>query len=229
MVAQQHGVLVAEVGHQPLALLQVGGDALVFVEGQVVAGDHAGLGVGQQPLAHGRDRLAVGRVQVNHRLGVLARHVHGRVDGEARGVDDVGRLAHRQALDVDLHQRGGGDLLEHHLVRVDQEVVLGPGHARRQVGEDQVVPAIQGHQAERRRQVHPQIPLLLGHGLRLFSNRLQHIDPPQWFLWFDQGLARTGGYDCPEVYTRESRFEAAGLKTSGLRAAGARPGSAPAP
>ncbi len=160
MVAQQHSVLAAEVLDQPGPLLQVGRDAFVLVIGDVVARDHGGLGVRQQPLAHGRHRLAMRRMQVEHGLRILPAHVDGGVDHEAGRIDDVGRLHHRLTLDVDLHQRRGGDLLEHQLVGVDQEVVLGAGHARRQMGEDQVVPPVYGDQAIGRRQVDADRPLL---------------------------------------------------------------------
>ena len=47
------------------------------------------------------------------------------------------------AVDVDLHQARRGDLLEQQAVRIDQEVMLRPRHARRDVREDHVVPAVQ--------------------------------------------------------------------------------------
>ena len=83
MVAEDHRALVAEIGDDPLALVEVDGDALIIVIGDLVADQHRGLGQRQQPLAMGGDRLAVGRVEVDHRLGVLARHVQRRMDGEA--------------------------------------------------------------------------------------------------------------------------------------------------
>jgi hypothetical protein len=51
------------------------------------------------------------------------------------------------AVDVDLHQRRGGDLLEQQAVRVDQKMMLRPRHAGGDVGEDHVVPAMHRDQA----------------------------------------------------------------------------------
>jgi hypothetical protein len=44
MVAQDHHRLGAKVGDQPLALVEVGGDAFIIVESAVAAHQHRGLG-----------------------------------------------------------------------------------------------------------------------------------------------------------------------------------------
>ena len=117
VVPEDHRALVAEIGDDPLALVEVDRDALIIVIGDLVADQHRGLGQRQQPLAMGGDRLAVGRVQVDHRLGVLARHVQRRMDGEAGRVGDERRRLDRIAAHVDLDQAGGGHLLEHQIDR----------------------------------------------------------------------------------------------------------------
>jgi hypothetical protein len=48
---------------------------------------------------------------------------------------------------------------EHHVVRVDQEMVLGPGHTRREMGEDQVVPTVQRDQPVGGGEIDPRLPL----------------------------------------------------------------------
>ena len=73
----------AEIGDDPLALVEVDGDSFIIVIGDLVADQHRRLGERQQPLAMGGDGLAVRRVEVDDRLGVLARHVDRRMDGEA--------------------------------------------------------------------------------------------------------------------------------------------------
>ena len=97
VVAKDHRVLVAEVGDQPLALVEVDGDALIIVESDVAAHQHRRLGQRQQPFAVRRHRLARGRVQMHHRMRVLARHVDRRMDGEARGIGDERRRLDRVA------------------------------------------------------------------------------------------------------------------------------------
>ena len=119
----------------------------VHLEDDVVAGDHRGLRVRQQPLLHRRHRLAVRRVEVEHRGGILARGMDRRMDHEAGAVDGCGRIADRIAVEVDLDQRRGGDLLEHHVVRIDEEMVLRPRHPRREMREDQVVPPVERDEA----------------------------------------------------------------------------------
>ena len=64
----------------------------------------------------------------------------------------IGAVEWRQRVDLaavegHLDEAGRGDLAEHPAVGVDQEVVFRTGHARRDVGEDQIVPAVQRHQS----------------------------------------------------------------------------------
>ena len=83
---------------------------------------------------------------VHHAVGIVTHGVDGAVDGEARRVDIEVTVIELVAGLVYAHQAGSGDLVEHHAVGVDQEVVLVAGDAGRQVGKDQVVPAVQGDQ-----------------------------------------------------------------------------------
>ncbi len=76
MVAKQHRALVAEVGDDPLALVEVDGDALIIVEGEVAADQHRGLGQRHQAFFMGADRLSGRRMEMHHRMRILARHVH---------------------------------------------------------------------------------------------------------------------------------------------------------
>ena len=65
---------------------------------------------------------------MQHTLDVMARAMDGTVNGEAGRIDRPGAVAHLVALHVDLDQARSGDLVEHHAVRIDQEMMLGSGH-----------------------------------------------------------------------------------------------------
>ena len=75
MVARSIAFLLAEVGDDPLALVEVDRDALIIVKGDVVADQHRRLRERQQALAMRRHRLPCGRVQMHDRMRILARHV----------------------------------------------------------------------------------------------------------------------------------------------------------
>ena len=137
---------VAQVRDDALALVQVVRDALEVVIADVLVEAHGGLVERQQPAIERRDRLARHRVGVQDGVQVLARHVDRAVDDEAGAVHLVGRLVEDVAVDVDLDQARGGDLLVEEAVRVDQELVLGARHAQRDVVVDQVRPAVMGDQ-----------------------------------------------------------------------------------
>jgi hypothetical protein len=91
-------------------------------------------------------------------MSVFACRVHGAVDREAGWIDVVRRLGNLAAVEVDLDQRRRGDFLEHHAVRVDQEMVLRAGHARRDVGKHQVIPSEQRSETVRGREIDSRFP-----------------------------------------------------------------------
>jgi len=98
-------------------------------------------------------------MDVQHDLRVLTTGVDRAVNDEARGIDLVRRLHHLLAVDVDLHQARGGDLVEQHPVGVEEEVVVGAGHSRGEVREDEIVPVVVRHQAVGGGEVHALLPL----------------------------------------------------------------------
>ena len=97
----------------------------------------------------------------------------------ARRVDWVRRRADRIALHVDLDQRGGGDLLEHHVIGVDEEMVFRPRYARRQVREDQIVPAVQRHQPVGGGQIDARLPLAGCVSGRIHLSQRRHHHSPR--------------------------------------------------
>ena len=152
---------VPHVLDQAFTLFQIGRDSFVLVIGDVAARDHPGLRMLHQPVGHRADRLPRRGMQVHHRMGILAIHVQRRMDRETGGVDRMAGGDDRLPLDIDLHQAGGGDLLEHHVVGIDQEMVFRPRHAGGKVGEDQVVPAIERDEAIGRGEIDPHCPFLV--------------------------------------------------------------------
>ena len=85
-------------------------------------------------------------------------HESGEVDAQPGGiVDDVAVL-------VDLHQRRGGDLLEHESIGIDQQV-LGSGHPRREMRVDQVGPLEQRSELVGGRKIAAHFPLFLADAL----------------------------------------------------------------
>ena len=164
VVPEDHRGLVAHVFDEPLALLKVSRDSFIFVIGDIVPRDHRSLRMGQQTFGHCTYRLPGGRMEMHHRMGVLARHMYRRMDGEARRVHRVGRRHDRIAFDVDLDERRGRDLFEHHIIGVDEEVMLRPRNTRRQVGENQVVPSVECDKTIRRGQIDTGRPFLVADG-----------------------------------------------------------------
>jgi hypothetical protein len=166
VVAQDHRIARAQIGDQPLAFIQIGRNALIVVIGDVVTGDHRGLRVRQQSELHRTHRLAMRGMQMHHGRGVLPRHVDRRMDREPGRVDGMAARSDRRAVDVDLDQARRGDLLEHHVVGVDQEMMLRPRHACRQMREDQIVPAVKGDQPIGGGKVDARLPFAWAHRRR---------------------------------------------------------------
>ena len=144
VVAQDHHLAVAEVLDQPLPLVEFDRHALEVVIGDL-APAHRRLRQRQQPALEHRHRHAGVGVGVQHAGDVVARAVDRAVDHVARQVDAVVRIGVGDdlAVEIDLDQRGRGDLLVHHAERIDQEMLLVARHARRDVVEVQV-----GHPVE---------------------------------------------------------------------------------
>ncbi|MNT46403.1 hypothetical protein D3C72_1830410 [compost metagenome] len=161
MVAQQHQRLVAQVGHQPLALVVVQRQPFIAVIGDLMLQQAGVLADRQQAVLLRRHPHPVHRVQVDDELGVLARGVDRRVDGETGGIDEAGRVLNDVAVQIDLHQRRGCNFIEIPAVGIDQKMMLRPWHAGRDMGEDHVVPAVQSHQPIQGGQFDPRLPLSL--------------------------------------------------------------------
>ena len=130
-------------------------------------------------------RRSVSRVKVHDAAGVLARLVDGRMDGEAAGLMLI-RSRVSFAVEVDLDQARRRDLLEHHPVGIDQEVMVRARHARRNVGVDEVVPAVQGDEAIAGGEIDALVPLGVRHAGRdllqaSFGWRHGSFSPTCWF------------------------------------------------
>ena len=135
------------------------GYALIAVIGQRTQNKGALLADGQQALllrCHGH---ACTRVGVDHALHIGPGFMHGAVNDEACGVHGKRRLHELVAGHVHLDQRRGGDLVKHQPVGVDEKVVICPRQACADVGEDQIAPAVEGHQPVAGRKIGAQLPL----------------------------------------------------------------------
>ncbi|MNN10027.1 hypothetical protein D3C81_1229380 [compost metagenome] len=165
MVAQHQDRFVAQVRHQPLLLAQVQRHPFVVVIGNPAVELHGNLIDRQQPALQRRHRTPGLGVGVQHALRIFTGAMNGAVDHETRRVDRVWRWLHSVAIEVDFHQVGRGDFVEHQPIGVDQKVMLRPRNAHRNVGEDQVGHAKVRNQAVAGRQFFTQA-LLGGAALR---------------------------------------------------------------
>ncbi|MNI58857.1 hypothetical protein D3C73_1139880 [compost metagenome] len=139
VVAQDQVVVAAQVAHQARLLFGVQRQAFVVVIAQRTQRNEGELRQGQQARLLRGHGHAVDGMRVQHAHRVLAGRMDTAMNGEAGGVDVVFRIHHLVAVQVDLDQAGRGDLVEHHAVGVDQEM-LGAGHLGGDVREDQVIP-----------------------------------------------------------------------------------------
>ena len=197
MVAQHEVVGVAQVGLQAGLFFGAKGHALVAVVGQGAEYEGALLADGQHARRLRAHRHARARMGVQHATCVFAGLVHGAVDDEACRVDRVGRVDDFVAVFVYLHQAGGGDLVKHQAVGVDQKMMLWPGQLGADVGKHQVAPAVHSHQAVARGQVAADSPLF-GADLGLDGG---HGHGGSFRLWMAFGpiLVRWGGFGCRPV------------------------------
>src|SRR3546814_6735275 len=87
MVAQDHDVIVAEIGHQPLTLLELLGDALVVVVADAAIELQGKLVERQQPFPKAGNRNARAGVGMQHALSALPSGMNGPVDDETGGIE----------------------------------------------------------------------------------------------------------------------------------------------
>jgi hypothetical protein len=88
VVPKDHPLVLAEVAHQPLLLLELQGDALVVVIRDLREA-HRGLRDRQQPALHGRHGHAGDRVRVNDAVDIVPRGMDATVHDVAGLVDLV--------------------------------------------------------------------------------------------------------------------------------------------
>ena len=162
VITQQHQGLVAKIRHQSSALVVVQRHPLIAVIGDLMLQQAGILAQRQQAFLLRRHADPGDRVQMDHVMGVLPCAMDGGMDGETGRIDETGRLLDDVPVKIDLDQAGRRHLLEIPAVGVDQEMMLGSRNARRDMGEDHVVPPVQGHQPVEGRQLDPGGPLRLG-------------------------------------------------------------------
>ena len=145
MVGQDHEVLVAQVRLQPRFLVMIQRHAFIAVVGQAGEDEQRLLRQGQQALLLRRHGDARRGVNVQHAADIVAHLVHGAVNG-VTGRVDVERAVHQLvARQVDLDQARRRDFVEHQAIGVDQEI-FRTRYLGRDMGEDQIIPAIEGDQ-----------------------------------------------------------------------------------
>ena len=104
MVPQEQQRLVPEIGDDAFPLVQVQGDALVIMIGEALGHQQGVLADRQQAVLLRRDADTGIGVKVHDAQGVLPRGMDRRVDGETRRIDEVGRLLHDVAVQIDLDE-----------------------------------------------------------------------------------------------------------------------------
>src|SRR5688572_3752175 len=163
VITQHQEAAIAEIAHQPWLLVLVECDSFVVVVGERGQHDRRLLRQRQQTRFLRRHGHAVHAVDVQHALCVRTRGMDRAVDREPRGIDVVGAVRDLAPFEVDLDQTRSGDLLEQMTIGVDQEVVLGAGHASRDVREHEIVPAEERNQAITRGEIDALLPFGLAH------------------------------------------------------------------
>src|SRR5580704_5272294 len=122
VIAQDHAAIAAQIANDALAFVEIESNAFIVVNSETAIELQRNLADRQQAVLYGRDRHARPRMSVNDAGRVMPRRVNGAVDRETRRVHAMGTVADLPAVEVDLHQRGSGDLLPTRAVRVDEKV-----------------------------------------------------------------------------------------------------------
>jgi len=82
------------------------------------------------------------------------------VNREAGGIDAVLRVITIFPFRSIFTRLEAVILIKHHPIRINQKMMVRPGHARREVSEDQIVPTVIRHQSIRRSQIYARLPFL---------------------------------------------------------------------
>ena len=164
MVFEHQKIGLPQVGLQARLFLVFERNALVIMVGQGGQDKRALLADGQDAMLLSAHADPGAGVRVKHAAGIGACLMHGAVNDKASRVDGVGVVANFVALHVDFDQAGGGDLIKHQAIRVDQKLVRAAAHAGGQfgadVGEDQVRPSVQSAQAVTGSEGDTQLPFI---------------------------------------------------------------------
>ena len=100
-------------------------------------------------------------------MRIGARGVNRAVDhvaGVVHGIVVIG-LQHDFALEIDLHEARGVDLVEEEAVGIDEEMLLRPRHPRGDVGVDHVGHAVMRDEPVAGGEIDPRLPFLGAHAL----------------------------------------------------------------
>ncbi len=142
MIAQHHHELVAEIGDQALALIEIERDAFIIVIGEAVGELHRPLIERQQSILLRGDRNAGHRVGVEHADRVGTCRMNGAVNGEAGRIDaETDRIVDHLSVEIDSHEIRRRHLFKPQAVGVDQETMLRARQPGRDVGVDAVIKA----------------------------------------------------------------------------------------
>ena len=114
---------------KPLALAPVERRPFILVVGDMAGKAHGGLRQGHQTLRQRADGRAGAGVRVDDAFRIVPGAVYRAVDHIARGIDGivVVGLQDGVALEIDLDEARGGDLIVQHPVGIDEDVVSAPG------------------------------------------------------------------------------------------------------
>ena len=142
--------------------LEVDGDAFIIVEGELAADQHRGLRQWQKTFRmRGRPPDPAGVCKcitacASSRAMWIAEWMVKPAGLVMNGVGSTGL-----PWTSTLTSARSGHFLEHQIVGVEQEMMLGAGNARRQVGEDEVVPAVIGDHPVGRGEIDADCPFLV--------------------------------------------------------------------
>ena len=162
MVAQDHRVLVAEIGDEPLALVEVDRDALIIVDRRPRRGSASRSGSAAAAPRHGPTppgRAGVWRcitACASSRAMWIAEWMVKPAGLVMNGVGSTG-LPSMSTL-TRLEAVTSSNI---RLYGIEQEMMLGPRDPRRQMGEDEVVPAIMRDQPVGGGEIDPDLPFLV--------------------------------------------------------------------